>query len=81
MIPYPPRRLDSTSHGITAEPYVTVLARRVMRARAILARDHGVGSTPHRWARQQLAEASDYLNSRTVRIDYNPTRKFKCPLT
>ena len=72
--------LDSTSMGIEVEPYVTVLARRVHRARAILAGDRSSGHLidgPHRWALQQLADARDYLTTRTIRIDYNPVRKFK----
>jgi hypothetical protein len=62
-----PLRLDSTSIGIEVEPYVTALARRVLRARWILSRQYSY-PTEHRWARRQLADARDYLINRKIRL-------------
>lgn len=62
-----PLRLDSTSGAIEVEPYVIALARRVRRARLILARDYRLPG-PHRWARRQLADARSYLLNRTIRL-------------
>jgi len=62
-----PLRLDSTSTGIEVHPYVTALARRVLRARWILSYQHSY-PTQHRWAHRQLADARDYLLNRKIRL-------------